>query len=423
MKKFRSLIVLCFSIVALFLSSSVVMGEDIDIVEKLQAALKSKDYEQAESMLNLVSSGLKTEKSNYTNEKARLVTVLVEALNYEWDRCSGDLRQSIAHALIDLRAKEAVIPMIDILRSGKSTGHECAECGCCLLLKTPGEMLANTEYDPFCEDTVLQAVRKLSDYSHSKAISEAIDADVHRVSLIIILGGIGPKRYANFIGKYRNNLDERVRAAVAMALGTIDNDEVSVPVLIQLLSRSDEARWVKEAAAESLLTAFKRGKTPSLPSRLKEILKEKNKISVLLASRVLALGGDESGFKKLRDLAHDQDPYVRADALLYLGEAEDVQSKGLFVAKMHDENLNVRACAIFALGRVGDHATSELLGKVTEEMIEYETGVFKMIREAGSAKGNETRIKYGNDIYDMRETLLEAIKSIRSRSKPEGSNK
>ena len=44
-----------------------------------------------------------------------------------WDRCGGDLRDSIADTLLDLRAREAVVPLLELVKSGKTIEHECAE--------------------------------------------------------------------------------------------------------------------------------------------------------------------------------------------------------------------------------------------------------------------------------------------------------
>jgi HEAT repeat protein len=53
--------------------------------------------------------------------------------------------------------------------------------------------------------------------------------------LLLTLGRIGPPRYANFIGRWRDDPDPEVRRSVAAALGLIDNASITIPVLVQLL--------------------------------------------------------------------------------------------------------------------------------------------------------------------------------------------
>jgi len=58
----------------------------------------------------------------------QVVPALIEALrNRDWATCSGDVRDAIARSLAELKAKEAVPPLLDLVRSGKSLEHECVE--------------------------------------------------------------------------------------------------------------------------------------------------------------------------------------------------------------------------------------------------------------------------------------------------------
>ena len=89
-------------------------------VGALVRQLESRDYEQASAAVQ----ALRTR----TDARPAVVAGLVRGLRTgTWDRCGGDVRDAIASALIELRAKEAVLPLLELVRSGKPIEHECAE--------------------------------------------------------------------------------------------------------------------------------------------------------------------------------------------------------------------------------------------------------------------------------------------------------
>ena len=65
---------------------------------------------------------------SYTSERGQVVPALMDALrNREWASCSGDVRDAIARSLAKLKAKEAVVPLLELVHSGKPLDHECVE--------------------------------------------------------------------------------------------------------------------------------------------------------------------------------------------------------------------------------------------------------------------------------------------------------
>ena len=64
----------------------------------------------------------------YASQRAQVVPALVDALrNREWASCSGDVRDALARSLAQLKAKEAVVPLLELVKSGKPLDHECVE--------------------------------------------------------------------------------------------------------------------------------------------------------------------------------------------------------------------------------------------------------------------------------------------------------
>ena len=89
-------------------------------VAALLRQLKDRDYE--------IASAAARELDRSPRTRVPIVAGLIDALRTgEWDRCGGDMRDSIARTLIDLKAKEAVVPLLDLVKSGKAIDHECVE--------------------------------------------------------------------------------------------------------------------------------------------------------------------------------------------------------------------------------------------------------------------------------------------------------
>lgn len=64
----------------------------------------------------------------YPAQRAQIVPALIQAIAArEWDRCSADARDAIARTLHELKAREAVGPLLDLVKSGKPIDHECFE--------------------------------------------------------------------------------------------------------------------------------------------------------------------------------------------------------------------------------------------------------------------------------------------------------
>ncbi len=274
---------------------------------------------------------------------------------------------------------------------------------------TPGDSLAERSLDAFCERGVLAAINALADLSHSKAMADIITAGKWKVELLLTLGKVAPPRYANFIGRYKDDPDETVRRAVAEALGLIDNDAIAIPVLIQLLTRGTKpedfsVRW---GATQSLVGVAKRKSAETIKRRLGDLLPETDRLTVTLAARALAMLGDARGGAKLRDLTTDADPRVRLEAVMALGDARDQGSKDVLTRRLADESLAVRACAMYALGQSGDPSVTPALRQALAASLEYEKELERRKQRGESEKVLQE--KFGLGWFDLRQTLEEAI--------------
>lgn len=274
---------------------------------------------------------------------------------------------------------------------------------------TPAEELGARSADPFCGNGVLATINALADFSHSKAMADLVTEGKYKGELLMTLGKVGPPRYANFIGRYKDDPEQQVRRAVAAALGLIDNEAVAVPVLIQLLTRNDKKEnfLIRWEAAGSLVAVAKRRVSENVRRRLVELFQERNGMTVVLAARALAATGDVRGVEKLRELTGHGDPEVRQEAILALGDVADKGSGETVARRLKDESLAVRASAVYALGRIGGPSVVPILRKAVEESIEYE----KELQRRKERGENEAvlRDKFGYGAFDLRETLQEAI--------------
>jgi len=346
--------------------------------------------------------------------RAEIVPALMETLNHEWERCSGDIRQAIARSLGRLQAREAVVPLLQLARSGRGIEHDCAECGGCFLVLTPAGELFDRRYEPFLESEVLSVINELADFSHLKTMADIVSEGKWKAQLIATIGKVGHPRYAYFIGGYKDDEDESVRRAVAHALGLIKNDDFTLPVLIQLLSRTGEDFHVRWEASNSLVAIGKRSDAQGVAKRLMNLLRDREKLTVLLTARTLAMLGAEEGLVKVREMARDEDPKMRVEAAMYLGEVTDRRSTDTLIKSLKDENLAVRACAVYALGQIGDASMIASLERAFEESRDYMAELEKQLKEGSS---DETlRQKYGSGVFDLRQTVREAIEAIQERA-------
>ncbi len=275
---------------------------------------------------------------------------------------------------------------------------------------TPADELGARAADPFCGSGVLGAIHEMADFSHSKAIADLIsDGNAARSRLLLTLGRIGPARYANFIGRWRDDPDVEIRRSVASALGVIDSAPVTVPVLVQLLARDSgpEVFGVKWEAAQSLRAVARRPGGDVVRPRLAALLVETDGVTVALAARTLAALSDARGLTKLRELTAHADPQARREALLALGELSDKGSADAARARLRDDHLGVRATAIYALGRIAGAAAASELRAATYDALVYEQQL--TARKQRGESEEALRQRYGLSEFDLRETLQQAL--------------
>lgn len=277
-----------------------------------------------------------------------------------------------------------------------------------MLAVTPAAVLEARHHDPFCAVSVLGAIDALADASHSKDMSDLVVAGKWKAELLVTLGKVAPPRYANFIGRYRDDPDEQVRRAVAASLGLIDNEPVTVPVLVHVLARNSRLAnfFIQWEAGQSLVAVAKRRSPDGVRRRLVELLKEPYGMTVVIAARALAATGDARGVTKLRELTTHEDPDVRREALLALGEAADRGATQAVTRRLTDDSLAVRAAAVYALARTTGAPALPIIRKAIEDALAYERELERR-REAGERP--ETLDALGLGFFDLRETLQEAI--------------
>ena len=273
---------------------------------------------------------------------------------------------------------------------------------------TPADVLLERQFDPFCANGVLATINKLADFSHSNAMAELVRAGKYRSELLMTLGKTAPPRYANFIGRYRDDPDVSVRRAVAVALGLIDNEPVAAPTLIRLLTRGDQAAdfSVKWEAAASLALIAKRKTGADVRRRLVDPFQERNPMTVALAARALAAAGDLRGAVTLRALTTQADPRVREEAVLALGDFGGAASAEAVTRRLTDDSLAVRGVAVYALGRISGPTAAPVLRQAVQESLEYEKELER--RKARGESEQTLRERYGLGVYDLRETLVQA---------------
>jgi HEAT repeat protein len=390
----------------LCLAPPVLAGEsDTATVERLLRDLRGSDYRKAWTAAQ--------ELEKFPQRKAQIVPALLDALTRDWPQCSGDIREAAGISLGRLSGTDAVFPLLELLKSGKNITHECAECGCCFLALTPGDVVAERAFDPFCENRVLATIHEFADVSHSKAMADLVTAGAWKPELLITIGKVGLPRYAHFIAKQKDDPHVPVRIAVARGLGLIDNPQVAVPVLIQYVGKTTEEFLVRWEAANSLIAIGKRGTEPALRTRLAGLMGEADPWTAVLAARALASLGEAEGGKRLRGFTTHADVTIRAEALLALGEVADAGALGAVMPRLEDESLAVRATAIYALGRMGNVSHAPIVDRAFEAALRYQVEL--EARHKSGAGEATLRQQFGYGIFDLRQTHHEALASLQRR--------
>lgn len=78
------------------------------------------DFEKAQAAAEALA--------RYPQHRRQIIPPLVEAIRTrDWPRCAGDMRDAIARTLAALKAKEAVEPLLALVKSGRPIDHECLE--------------------------------------------------------------------------------------------------------------------------------------------------------------------------------------------------------------------------------------------------------------------------------------------------------
>ena len=90
-------------------------------LDELKKALQGNDVEAAWEAVDTMPQKISPQQREET------VKVLMMALEKEWPRCAGDIRQSIAIQLATMNAKEAIPVFLELIREKKNIDHECSE--------------------------------------------------------------------------------------------------------------------------------------------------------------------------------------------------------------------------------------------------------------------------------------------------------
>ncbi len=94
--------------------------EEAARVSALLQDLKSSDFETAFTAAESLGG--------YSAYRAKIVPALIAAVKTpDWNRCGGDMRDATAQSLGELNAREAVVPLLELAKSGRTIEHECVE--------------------------------------------------------------------------------------------------------------------------------------------------------------------------------------------------------------------------------------------------------------------------------------------------------
>jgi HEAT repeat protein len=111
---------LFFALILTLVASPARGQDDVTRVNALLGDLRGPDFDKANAAVEQLGK--------YPRYRSQIVAGLIEALRRgDWNRCGGDVRDAIARLLVELKAREAVLPLLELVKSDKSIEHECSE--------------------------------------------------------------------------------------------------------------------------------------------------------------------------------------------------------------------------------------------------------------------------------------------------------
>ena len=162
------------------------------------------------------------------------------------------------------------------------------------------------------------------------------------------------------LGEALRNPDARVREAAARQVA--EAEAIETPDAFTAALASDDWR-VRRAATRGLAPHAHRSMLLSLLKQLREGYRD---FSVLSSALTLLSNADVDVTQPLIELLHDEDPDLRMQAALALGEHQRAAGIDALMAALRDPDANVRFHAIEALGRLRASEAVDALAGIAE---------------------------------------------------------
>ncbi len=120
MMRRSSIAVVCLVALMVAHGAARAADDEASTVKRLLGEVRSSDFETAYAAAQQLRE--------HPASRREIVPVLIDAITRgEWNRCAGDMRDAIAATLGELKARDAVTPLLDLVKSGKPIEHECVE--------------------------------------------------------------------------------------------------------------------------------------------------------------------------------------------------------------------------------------------------------------------------------------------------------
>ncbi|MCF6157963.1 MAG: HEAT repeat domain-containing protein [wastewater metagenome] len=306
----------------------------------------------------------------------------------------------------------------DVYKASSGTVHQVKQNDKNVVWETHGRYRTKTAG---AVDQYVARVKDTKGHDHTllhDVLNTALEDDDMEVRAAVVssLGVLGDRTVVPELLPALHDKEMWVRLAAASAIGEI-HDEAVIPELLRLLG-DDDAR-VRESAALALGMMDYRGEIPGLEEAVEEkevdqrmvhhLLNDVNTISEKdiadyerkLRDRsdiyarivgVLAFGKvgkiNEQAVVKLRKSLGDEEPVVRALAVVVLGKLGDTESLGVIEGLADDDDPVVRSVAALFIGKFGNEKTLPVLGKlIRDEEHQVRASAALAIGRLGRAEG------------------------------------
>ncbi|MDD5091624.1 MAG: HEAT repeat domain-containing protein, partial [Candidatus Wallbacteria bacterium] len=216
---------------------------------------------------------------------------------------------------------------------------------------------------------------------------------------------IGPKEIHQILDVLVNSRDSEMRYFAAFTLSLIGNEKC-LPHLISA-AMNDPSEWVRKYS----ITALSRlPDSRSMETLFKLLYDTDDEIAYWTAKSFANLG--EMAADKLRELLNDDEPNIRALAIMGLGGIGDEKSLAILIERFKDRNFEAEKC-VSILAACGAKALPILVHNLGDARVEVRENCAKAILRIGVVAEEKLAEAMGSDNQERKYWAAKVLRELR----------